>query len=140
MKIKFWRTKRPESGFWIAQNWPKIGKVTLTSQLTDMASSSVFSCFRVFFLFGLVTGPTLIPISLLVLELWQFSFLRDWPEIRISEIRSSEFYPISGDCGELGKLNLACMNAELHYWILKSVRVTAYTVFELLRKNKQRVN
>ena len=48
MKIKFWRTKRPEPGFWIAQNWPKIGKVTLTSQLTDMASSSVFPCFRVF--------------------------------------------------------------------------------------------
>ena len=35
-------------------------------------------------------------LSSLVLELWQFSFIRDWPEIWKSEIPPSEFCPISG--------------------------------------------
>ena len=45
----------------------------------------------------LVTGPRFMLISSLVLELWQFSFIRVWPEIRKSKIPSSEFCPISGD-------------------------------------------
>ena len=47
--------------------------------------------------------------SLLVLELYQFLFIRDWPEILKSEIPSSEFSPISGDWGKLGIPNLAQM-------------------------------
>ena len=39
-----------------------------------------------FLLSSLVTGPSFMSISSLVLELWQFSFIRDWPEIRKSEI------------------------------------------------------
>ena len=35
---------------------------------------------------SLVTGPSLMSISSMVLELWQFSFTRDWPEIQKSEI------------------------------------------------------
>ena len=42
---------------------------------------------------SLVTGPSFMSMSLLVLELWQFSFLRDWPEIRKSETLLSVFYP-----------------------------------------------
>ena len=36
----------------------------------------------VFLLSSLVTGPSFMPISWLILELWQFSFIEDWPEIR----------------------------------------------------------
>ena len=33
---------RPESGFRIAPNWPKLRKMTMTSQFFDMRSSSIF--------------------------------------------------------------------------------------------------
>ena len=72
---------RLESGFQIALNWLYIGKMIVASQL-DVA---------VFLLSILVTGP-----SSMVLELWQFLFIRDWPEIRKTEMRPSGFYPISG--------------------------------------------
>ena len=52
-----------------------------------------------FFSSSLVIGPSFMSISSLVLELWQFSFVRDWPEIRRLEIPSPEFFPISGDWG-----------------------------------------
>ena len=76
-------------------------------------------------------------ISSLVLELWQFSFIRDWPEIRKSEIPPSEFCPISGDWGELWIPNLAQMSLIKCYWMLQNARVTAFTVSELLRENQQ---
>ena len=50
---------------------------------------------------SLVTGPSFMSASSQVLELWQFSFIRDWPEIRKSEILLSEFCPISRDWYEL---------------------------------------
>ena len=36
-------------------------------------------------------------LMILVLQLWQFSFIRDWPEIRKFEMPPSEFCPIFGD-------------------------------------------
>ena len=39
-----------------------------------------------FLLSSLVTGPSFMSVSLLVLELWQFLFWRDWPEIRKSKM------------------------------------------------------
>ena len=89
-----------------------------------------------FLLSGLVTGPSFMSISSLVLELWQFSFIRDWPEIRKSEIPPSEFCPISGDWDELWLPNLAQMPLIGFYWMLQNSRVAAFTVFELLRENQ----
>ena len=57
----------------------------MTSQLADMASSSNFSDVFLFLLSSLGSGPSFMSISSLVLELWQFTFIRDWPEIRKSE-------------------------------------------------------
>ena len=65
-----------------------------------------------FLLLNLITGPCLMSISLLVLELWQFSFIRSWPEIWKMEIPPSEFCPISEDWGKLGIPNLAWMFLE----------------------------
>ena len=62
------------------------------------------------------------------------SFKRDWPEIWKSEIPPSEFCRISGDWGELLILNLAWMCLIGCYWMLQNSKVTAFTVFELLRE------
>ena len=126
----------PESSLPTDPNWPKIRKMTMTSQFSDKTSMSNFFDVVLFLLSSLVTGPSFMSISSLVLELWQFSFIRDWPEIRKSEIPPSEFCPISGDWGKLWVPNLARMSLIECYWMLQNSSVTAFTVFELLRKNQ----
>ena len=69
MKIKVLQTIHPESGFWIAPNWPQIGKMTMTSQLANMTSSSNFFDVVLFLLSSLVIGPSFMSISSLFLEL-----------------------------------------------------------------------
>ena len=51
-----------------------------------MTSSSNFLDMVLFLLSSLVTGPSFMSISSLVLELWQFTFIRDWPENQKSVI------------------------------------------------------
>ena len=130
------QTLCPESDLRTAPNWPKIQKMTMTSQFSDMTSSLNFFEVVLFLLSSLVTGPSFMSISSLVLELWQFSFIRDWPEIRKSEIPPSEFCPISGDWGKLWIPNLARMSPIKCYRKLQNSRVTARTVSELLRENQ----
>ena len=89
-----------------------------------------------FLLSSLVTGLGFMSISSLVLELWQFSFIRDWAEIRKSEIPSSEFCSICGDWGKLWIPQLAQVSLIECYWMLQKARVTAFTIFELLRENQ----
>ena len=85
-----------------------------------------------FSLSSLVTGPSFMSISLLVLELWQFFFIRDWPEIQKLEILPSEFCPLSRDWVKLEIPDLPWMSLMKFYWMLQNVRVTASTVSELL--------
>ena len=113
------QTLCPESGLQTAPNWPKIRKMTMTSQFSDMTSTSNFFDVVLFLLSSLVTGPSFMSISSLVLELWQFSFIRDWPEIQKSEIPPSEFCPISGDWSQLWIPNLARMSLIESYWMLR---------------------
>ena len=94
---------------------------------------------NMFLLPSLLTGPSFMSISLLLFKLWQFSFVRDWPEIQKSEIHPSEFCMISGDRGELWTSNLAGTSQMKRYWMLKNARVTGFTVPELLRQNQQGV-
>ena len=104
---------QPESGFWIAPN-------ILTwchRQFFDVA---------LFLLSSLVTGPSFMSISSLVLELWQFSFIRDWPEIRELEILPYEFYPY-----------LVQMSLIKYYWMFQNVRVITFTISESLRVSQQ---
>ena len=68
--------------------------------------------------------------------IWQLSFIRDWSEIRKSEIPTSEFFPISGEWGELWIPNLARMSLIECYWMLQNSMVIAFTAFELLRENQ----
>ena len=103
-----------------------------------MTSSSIFFDVAVFVLSSLMTDLSFISVPLLVLDLSQFLFIRDWPEIQKSEIPPSEFCPISGDRGKLAIPNLAEMFVMRYYWILQNARVTVFTVSELLRENQQR--
>ena len=90
-----------------------------------------------FLLSILVTALSFMSISMQLLELWQFTFIRDWPEIQKSEMPCSEFFPISGDWGELGIINLARMSLITCYWMLQNVRLISFTVSKLLRENQQ---
>ena len=130
------QTLCPKSSLRTAPNWPKIQKITMASQFLDMTSSSEFFNVVLFLLSILVTGPSLMSILSLVLELWQLYFVRDWPEIRKSEIPPSEFCPISGDWDKLWIPNLARMSLIECYWMLQNSRVTAFTIFEFLRENQ----
>ena len=112
----------------------------MTSQFADMKSSSDFFNVVVFFLSSLVTDPSFMSISLLVLELWKFPQIRYWPGIRKSEILPppSESLPISGDWDKLGIPNLAGLSLMKSYRMLQNVMVTAFTVAEVLRENPKR--
>ena len=111
----------------------------MTSQFTKMTSSSIFFDVAMFLLSSLVTFPSFMSISLLVLELWKFFFIRDWPEIRKSEIPLPEFCPISGDWRKLGIPHLARISLINCYCTLQSTRVTAFIVPDLSRENQQGV-
>ena len=130
------QTLCPESGLQTAPDWSKIRKMTMTPQFSDMTSKSNLFDGLLFLLPSLVTGPSFMSISSLVLELWQFSFVSDWPEIRKSEIPPSEFFPISRDWDELWIPNLPRMFLIECYLMLQNSRVTAFFVFELLRENQ----
>ena len=104
----------------------------MTLQFSDMTSTSNFFDVVYFFLSILVTGPSFMSISSLVLELWQ----RDWPEIRKWEKQLCEFCPILEDWSELWIPNLTRMSLIEFLWMLQNPRVTAFTIFELLRENQ----
>ena len=78
-------------------------------------------------------------ISSLVMELLQFSFISDWPEIRKSETPPSEFCPISVDWDKLGITNLVRMSLMKCYWMLQNTRVTTFTVLSYKGKTKMGV-
>ena len=56
-----------------------------------------------------------------------------------TEIPPSEFCQISWDWRELGLTKLVQMSLIQCYWMLQKVRVTAFTVSELLKRNQRRV-
>ena len=94
-----------------------------------MTSSSNF--LPLFCLSSVVTNPSSMSISSLILELWQFPFIRK------SEILPSEFRPISGDWGELGKPNLTWTSLMKCFWMLQNAGVIGFIVAILLGENQQ---
>ena len=86
-----------------------------------------------FLLLSLVTGPSFMSISLLVLKLWQFLFVWGWQEIRKSEIPSPDFCSVSGGWVELGIPTFPLMSLRL----LNAPKCQEYSVSELLRENQQ---
>ena len=68
---------------------------------------------------------------------WQFLYLKDWPDIWKLETPPSEFCPITGDCDKFGLSNLAVMSLMKCYWMLQNTRATSFTVSELQGENQQ---
>ena len=108
----------------------------MASQFSEIYLFIFFDVF-LFLLLIVVTSESFMSLSSLVLELWQFLFIRDWREIRKSKIPPSEFCPMSGDCSKYGISNLAQTSLIKCYWVLQNTRVTTFTVAELLRENQQ---
>ena len=107
----------------------------MMSQFVNMTFFEI----SVFLVSSLVTGPSFMSISLLVLELWQFLFITEWPVIQKSDIPSSELCLLSGDWSELWIPNMAHMSLMKSYWMLQNASVTAFSFSELLRENQQGV-
>ena len=112
----------------LAINWKNYNDVKSSRNVFDVV---------LFLLSSLVTRPNFMSISSLVLELWQFSFIRDWPETLKSKLPSSVFCPISGDWSELEIPSFTQLNLMRCYWMRQNVRVTAFTFSELLRESQQ---
>ena len=74
----------------VASTWLQIDhkseKKAITPQFSEMTSTPIFFDVAMFLLSCLVTGSGFLSISWLLLELWQFSFVKDWPEIWKLEI------------------------------------------------------
>ena len=112
----------------------------MTSQFAEMTESSIFFDVAVFLLSCLVAGPSFMSISWLVLELWQFVFIRDWPEgiyQGLTRIPLSGFCPRSEGWCELGIPNLARMSVVKSNWMPQNAIATAFLVSELSRENQQ---
>ena len=109
----------------------------MTSQFFDMTPSLNFFDVAVFVLSSLVIGPSFMLMSWLALELWQFSFIKDWPEIRKPVILLSMSCLISGEWGQSEIPNLAWISLINCYSVLQIASITAFTVSELLRETQQ---
>ena len=107
------------------------GNKKIDNDVTNFRLDVIVNFFRVVscFLSSLFTGPSFMSIALLFLELWQFSFIRVWPEICKSETPLFEFCLISGDWGKLGTPNLAGMSLTKCYWMLQNTRVTTFIIY-----------
>ena len=100
--------------------------MTMTAQFRH---DVIINCFV--FLSSLVTGPSFMSISLLVLELWQFSFIRDWPEIWKSEI-----HPVSGDWSMMKMPNFANFSNKM---LLNVAKYQGYSIYHFwVTKGKKR--
>ena len=70
---------------------------------------------------------------IMVQELWQFVFIRDWPKIQKLEISPSEFCPISGDWGEKRIPNLSRTSLIRSYWMLQNARGCSFYRFWVIK-------
>ena len=84
--------------------------------------------FFLFLLSSLVTALSFMSISSLILDLWQFPFIRELPEIKKLEKHISKFWAISEVWGEFGY--------QICYKVAQNFRFTVIIISELLSENK----
>ena len=109
----------------------------MTSKSSEMMSSPNFLDDALFHSSSLVNAPSFLLISLLVLELWQFLFMTDWPEIQKSEIPRLSFAQYLETAQSKEHQNCARTSVIKCYWMLQNTRFTDLTVSELLRESQQ---
>ena len=100
----------------------------MISQFADMTSSPNFFDIVIFLLSSLVTGPSFMLISLLVLQLCQFSFNKGLT--RNSEIRNTPFW-VFPSIQRLGQVRNTKFGVNVCYEMI------IFTDSELLRENHQ---
>ena len=121
----------PESSFQIAPNWLYTRKMAMTSQFSDMTLLPIFFDVVLFLLSSLVTGRSFMSLSL-VLELLQFLFIRDWPEIGNTPIW---VLPNIWRLGQVKNIKFGTNISNKMLLNAAKCQVTAFTVSELLREN-----
>ena len=140
MKCKFYRLCVRNPAAELLQIGRKLEKYQRRHNLLTRPHRQIFFSAVLFFLSNLVTGPSFMSMSSLVLELWKFwqlYFIKDWPEIWKSEIPSHEFCPVSGDEADLWyQIWYECLLMKC-CWMLKNTRVIAFSAILLLSKNQQ---
>ena len=118
------QTLCPESGVWTAPNWPKIQKITMTTQFfwhcfVSLVKFSYWSKFHV----NIITGSG-------IMTIFFYKGLIRNPEIPPSEF--SQYLETGASYGyQIWQMFL--INCD---WMLQNSRVTAFTAFELLRENQ----
>ena len=100
--------------------------MTMTSRFDNMKSSSKFFDTDVFFLPSLVTGPRFMSVSLLVLVLGQFSFIRDWAEIQIDQNTSVWVLP---DIWGLGRVRDTKVGTNVNKKLLNAAKCQGYSFY-----------
>ena len=125
----------PPSG--LLQIDQKSKKMTMPSYFFDMTSAYKYFDVILFLKSSLVIAPSFMSISSLVLELWQFSFKRDCPEIRKLGIPPSEL-PNIWRLGRVMNTKFGMIEDRIIkcYWTLQNFKITVFTVFDLLRENQ----
>ena len=68
--------------------------------------------------------------------MWQFLFIKDLPEIRKSEIPPSEFLRNIWGLGQIRDTKFGTNVSNEKLLNAANARVTAFTIFELLRENQ----
>ena len=91
-------------------------------------------CYDVFIFPSLVIGLSFMSISWLVLVLWQFSFIKDWPES--GNQKNIWVLPNIWRLGRVGNTKLGTNTLIKCYWMLRNARVTTFTVSEPLDQGK----
>ena len=104
----------------------------MKSQFHNMTSQSTLFDVAVFFFSNLITGLRFMSVSWLVLELWQFSFLKHWPEIRKSEISPSACNGTRTHNHLVRKWTLNHL-AKLAKWLSCVVSIYLYDAFDMSR-------
>ena len=106
----------------------------MKSQFVDMTSFLISFKISIFLLPSLSAGPRFTSILWLLLELWQISFIKNWPEIGKSEIPRSEFCKVCGQWRVLGIPNLAQMPLIKLLNAAKCQRYSFYRFWVIKRK------
>ena len=100
--------------------------MTMASQLPNMTTLWNLLDVVVFPSSSLVTDSSFLSVSILILELWQFSFIRDWPKSRKSEPNFLRLRQVRDTKFDTNVSNEKLLNAPkfqgcriYHFWVIK---------------------
>ena len=99
--------------------------MAMTLQFINMTSLRKHFEIVLFILSSLVTSPSFMSISPLVMELWQF-FLKGIDQKSGNQKYPRLIFAQSADWGKLGITKLARISLTKWYWMLENARITSF--------------